>query len=144
TIAYLQGYYQAAKIHAEAWVAYRRAGGISSALDIALYGLGRSALEFGDDAEAKIHFEEGIQVATDQQRHEGIAEGYADLGILAALRGDTTAAEAYYETSQASLRSAGLKPGSFDDEPENLGFLALLLGHYDHALAHYGDALMHY
>jgi LuxR family maltose regulon positive regulatory protein len=143
-ISQLQGQYPEATVHFEASVNHHYAGNIAKSLDFALCTLGNAALELGDDTAARTHFEESIKVATNQQRHEGIAQGRAGLGILAAFRGDINAAAAYYAESQSDLRSAGLNPLSYDKEPENLGFLALLLGHYAHALAHYeADLSLH-
>jgi DNA-binding CsgD family transcriptional regulator len=144
TITDLQGRYEEAKVHSEAWVAHRQAGDISSALDDALHALGNAALELSEDAKARSNFEEGIAVASRLRNPDKMAHGLAGLGIMAFYQGDSTAAGAYYEDGCAHLLSEGMSIMSDASGPENLGFLALMLGHCAHALAHYEATLSLY
>ena len=142
-IAYLEGQYADAKKHFEASLVYHKAGNIRKNLDTALLFAGTAALECGEDAAAKMYFEEGIKLSSDQQANHVIAKGHASLGRLAAFQGDSAAAEAHYADSQAYLHSLNLGL-TYDLGPESLGFLALLLGHYPYGLAFYEDHLSFY
>ncbi|MCA9904904.1 MAG: tetratricopeptide repeat protein, partial [Anaerolineae bacterium] len=143
-IAYLRGQYAEAKVHLEESVAHHRMGGIAKGLDTTLTALGDAALELDEDVAAKAHFEESIVMASSHQQHKAIAQGHVGLGIIAAFQGDITSAATFYEDAYAKLRSVSIDVLSHSEELESLGFLALLLGHFDQALAHYEAILSSY
>jgi tetratricopeptide (TPR) repeat protein len=143
-ITNLQGRYAEARVHLEASVVHHRVGGISRGLDTVLVALGDAALELNDGVAAQTYFEESIALASRHQRHQVIAAARAGLGIMAAFQGDVSMATAFYEDILIYLQSVGIDVLGYDDGLDNLGFLALLMGHYEQSLAHFEATLLHF
>lgn len=147
-ITNLQGKYRATRAHFEARVHHFHIGGIvNKGMDMCLIELGNSALELKEDAAASNFFAESIKTASNLRRYEQIARAKAGLGIVAVYQGDITLAAAYYEDSQTLLRSADVNAfnnSNYRQALDNPSLLALLLGHYDQALAHYEAIVSHF
>ena len=75
------------------------------------------------------------------QGYHTIAEGRAGLGIMAAFQGDANTAAAVYEDVNIYLQSVSIDVSGYDHASENLSFLALLIGHFEQALAQYEATL---
>jgi predicted ATPase/DNA-binding CsgD family transcriptional regulator len=106
----------------------------------ALQGLGNLAVDLGDYAAARGHYETSLAIRRIHGDPSEIAEPLNGLGLLAYYRGDYDDARRFHEESLALRRSSDDAHG-LGNSMVNLGDVAAAQGHYEAAEALYSEAL---
>lgn len=106
----------------------------------ALQRLGNLAIDLGDYAAARAHYDASLAIRRTHGGPAEIAEPLNGLGLLAFHRGDYAAAQRFHEES-LSLRRASNDAHGLGNSLVNLGDVAASQGHYERAEELYKEAL---
>jgi predicted ATPase/class 3 adenylate cyclase len=106
---YARGYWHEGRAQLEAVLAREAAAGRTAARATALLWAGNLARLQGDDAAARVLYEESLAINRELGNRRGIAGSLWGLGIRALYQGELATARALYEESLAIYRELGNK-----------------------------------